>query len=441
MIDLEKYYFKHKDDPIPAYIKNYDVSKPYSKHFFTYIRKCKGELVFITVHKDLEHGATKILFRSPSNTKQAVFTNWYPLGMGNFRIDLGNFYINKPRNFNRDELFIPECERYMRERYPYFPLHFLGTWKGYQVLEVYHKYPKIEQLMKNQEKGYFMEFLTSFKIGKKLTEDKQFRKFCGTKEFADLIVCRNIKINDFLWFYNNKIPYNTTLLKLISYNYNYYIFNYDKSISRVFKSFINSKNYQWFENYFKKMDKKRLNLWYDYYSMTNKLNKYYLPENQKIDLKEKRFVFPNNLEFWHDTRVEQLEHYMRLERLKRDLKERHEKRIESKRAKILFDNLNNLKSTERIKVLTKEKEFEHEAKVMNNCIYSMGYFEKFEKANCLICDVDNHKAVFEFDLRTKTVRQLYGYHNANLEKDYRLDVVSHINLWRDQNQEIFAKIN
>jgi len=411
--------------PIPKYkkkkIEKLDKNRYDTKNttrFYKYLAKYNKELVLITVavktYKKEMIAKQVAIHGLDSNiclSKDLNFcylggyiVDWYPEGLVK-RNYYYKYYNSNCWSENLDKYyniyapivnydFLLKFNEFKYSKASNMPSHNL-----FKYLRLYKQYPQAEFLVKMGLTNY----ATSKMLLRKLSKDNNFKRWFinNSKQF----VHNYFYINTLFYSFKNKKP----------------LLESQKFLQRK-KEFESSEVYKFIKTYLGKNEFEKL----DKYIETQDTNYYtykdYLSacEELGLDLTIERNKYPKEFKRWHDIRINEL-YSMRAKKDKKQRKEFYNKfKNIANKYSLLQRNLNDMFITIIAKSPT---DLKIEGKILNHCVGSMGYDQKFINEESLIFFIRNKLTpdvplvTVEYSILKKKVLQCYGYKDSKPNED------------------------
>ena len=415
--------------PIPQYIlkliKNYDDKtikiKPGITRFYNYFTTIKKEIALVTVavrnyrnkwfcKQVVVHGINS----DKCFLKDIVFFNtcgykvgWFAEGCTQYE----RWYENNDWDWNDDKYFNIGCPvinyDYIlkKEQFKYCAINIARPYQTMKYLRLYQQYPEIEMLAKFG----LRELTTSKTILNLLHKDKSFRKW--------LIKNRDNIINKWL--------YKSTIIKAYKNNKDLTEIQKKEEMKKCFYrqdgfrqiSHIMQKNQYEKFMYYIKNNNINLSSYCDYVTACEYLN---------LDLSIEKNRQPKDFKRWHDIRIDQYHTKQALD------KKQEKAKLYSSFKNIAFKyvSLEREKEEDFIVIIAKSpKDLIREGNILDHCVGSMNYEQKFIKEESLIFFVRNKNnatkpfVTLEYSLSKHKVLQCYGYKDSRPEQQV-LDFVN-----------------
>lgn len=413
---IKKEYIK----PIPKYIlkliekedKNrYDTRN--TTRFYKYLTQYKKELVLITVavkthNKQMIakqvaiHGLDSDICLIKDLNFYCIggyVVDWYPEGLIKrniyykyYNVSCWNEELDK--NYNIYAPILNKEYILKFDSFKYSKAELINGHDFLKYLRLYRQYPQVEYLMKMGLKNYVMSKM----LLRKLSNDSKFKNWFinNSKE----IVNNYFYIDTFFYAYKN----NKSLKEAQSYQVK------KKSFikSDVYNTLKQYFKYDEFDKLFKYLEKQNTNTnsYRDYISACDELG---------IDITIERNRYPKEFKRWHDIRINEL-YSMRAEQDEKQRKEFYNKfKNIADKYSLLQRNLNDMFITIIAKSPT---DLKIEGKILNHCVGSMGYDQKFINEESLIFFIRNKSTpdvplvTVEYSIPKHKVLQCYGYKDS-----------------------------
>ena len=282
------------------------------------------------------------------------------------------------------------------ERYPKYKYSAYALYTGTDILQylrLYEEYPQTEYLLKFGLSYYVKNKQLLKKIGK----DKTFRKWLFTNH--SLLKNGFYYVSTIIKSYEENKP----LAEVQVYEEKKKKLNADKSLKPIRELF--GKNIYKYIDY---TDKQGISnrLYLDYLNACNYLG---------LDMSEEKNSLPHDFKHWHDVRIDE---YATAKALK-DAEERKELYEKFSKVAEKYSNLQYNENDAYMIVIAKSPaELIKEGEILNHCVGSMNYDQKFIREETLIFFVrakDKPTEPFvtvEYSLQSKKVLQCYAKGNS-----------------------------
>lgn len=405
--------------PIPKYIEKkiraLDMEKcPNQKglRFYSYLTKMQGDVVKITVamrNKNKKTALIKQVAIHGVNSKLCAVRDieYCYLGVYAYRVgwyDEGIKYPHGMRPWYNDHLWYAVDTKYYnphatvinpefvlkQKEYKYSAIDIYGPSCPITYLKLYKQFPQLELLVKHG----FRTLAVSKMILRKVGKDKKFVKW---------LIRNKAKLGGVNRYYVDAVirAYN----KGTDVDYEQYKSEFDRQYRNgYYKRYTDKFGKENLEFFIKYLAKQNTNVhsYMDYINACETLN---------LDMTLERNLFPKDFQRWHDIRIDEY----KTEKAKQDAKKRQEMYENFAKVAEKYISLERHKKGNFIVMIAKSPEdLVHEGKILQHCVGSMNYDQKFIREETLIFFVRHTENVnepfvtMEYSIGKQKILQCYG---------------------------------
>ena len=416
-----------KIKPIPKYIEK--LIKKEDTHaiqnaqvrFYSYLTKMDKQLAKVTVAVKIyknnwycKQVSIHFIHNKKCLTKDTIYH--YIAGYKVGWHDQGHY---RTRKWYEDNIWYWAEDKYYDMFAPIVNLDYLQKFPEYKYCGITSKYDcYVLQYLRLYEKYPQMEYLTKLGLRDLATKKQILELINKSKEFMKWIIRNREKLQKGRYHVDviiKAFKQNESLDKL--QNKKKIILEYSRYDSyKKLKEKLSKKDMEKLLNYIQQKNT-NLSSYNDYYTACEKLN---------VDLTQDKNLFPHDFKRWHDIRTDEYE-TLKAEEDKKRRKELYEK---FNSIALKYSTLQHNKKQAYITVIAQSPaDLKREGKLLNHCVGSMGYDQKFIREESLIFFVRNKDnpdmpfVTLEYSLKNKRVLQCYGDHDSKPNEN----VLSYVN--------------
>ena len=409
---IKKEYIK----PIPKYmvklIKKIDKGFNYTTailRFYSYYTKYKKELVKVTVavkSRGKKWACKQVAIHGVHSNiclvkdMEFCYIGGYQVGFYEERLtrkkwyEDGKWYEAEDRGYDPHSVCINKEYILTIPEYKYSQIMGISDDSIIKYLRIYEKYPEVELMMKFGLSNYVF----SKQIVNKLHKDKKFKTWIY--QHKEELFGTNYYVNTLHKAYKTNKPIK-------------YIQRYEENKKSLYKpenyrrlkQEIETTEYDKFLNYLAKHDVS-CSAYEDYMLACKELG---------LDFKDSKHKYPTDFRRWHDIRIDEYQTKKALEDEKKRKKLYKDFRNIAKKYNFLE---RNLKDNFIVIIARSPKDLKFEGAMLNHCVGSMNYDQKFVREESLIFFIRNKAepntpfVTMEYSLQNKRILQCYGYKDS-----------------------------